>query len=249
MTDLWLDRETVSELDLKEVGTARYAEKAEDLLLSYAIDDGEEMVWDVTEDPYCPNDLFDALSDERVLVYAHNAWFDRMVHKYQDLPQVELERWRCTMAQALSHALPGKLDNLGKVLGLGEDQKKMKEGKKLIGLFTKPQPANRKIRRATRHTHPEQWEMFKLYAKMDIRAMRECRRRMPAWNWDDTAIAEWHLDQRINERGFYVDRELTKAGALAAETEKTRIGVRFRELTEGIVDRPSLRAQFMEHMN
>jgi DNA polymerase len=250
MKKLWLDRETYCDLDLKEVGTARYAERAEDLLLTYALDDGEVQCWDVTEDPYCPDDLQAALEDDEVLVYAHNAWFDRMIHLYQrHLPQVRLERWRCTMAQALSHALPGKLDNLGKVLGLGEDQKKMKEGKKLIGLFTKPQPANRKIRRATRFTHPEPWETFKLYGKQDIVAMRECERRMPKWNWDEGCIAEWHLDQRINERGFHVDRELALAGKSAAETEKVRIGVRFRELTEGIVDRPSQRAQFMEFMN
>ena len=40
MQRLWIDRETWCELDLKEVGTYRYAETAEDLLVSYAIDDG-----------------------------------------------------------------------------------------------------------------------------------------------------------------------------------------------------------------
>ena len=44
MQQLWLDRETFSEDDLKEVGTYRYAETAEDLLVSYAIDDGQVKV-------------------------------------------------------------------------------------------------------------------------------------------------------------------------------------------------------------
>lgn len=241
---LWIDRETWSEVDLKEVGSYKYAETAEDLLVAYAIDDEEPKVWDVTEDPICPDDLYEAAlqADE---VFAHNAMFDRTIHRYQDaIPQIELERWRCTMAQALSHALPGKLSSLCEVLGVAEDLAKLKEGKKLLNLFTKPQPANRKIRRATRLTHPAEWERFKKYAANDILAMRECHRLMPAWNWDESAIREWHLDQRINDRGFFVDTDLTAAGKLAAEQEKQRLAARFRELTRGVVDRPTQREQF-----
>jgi DNA polymerase len=126
---------------------------------------------------------------------------------------------------------------------------KLKEGKKLIRLFCMPQPANRKIQRPNRITHPAEWERFKEYARVDIVAMRECCRRMPRWNWDASAVAEWHCDQRINERGFYVDRELTTAGVAAAETEKQRIAARFRHLTLGIVDRPSQREPFLAYLN
>ena len=66
---------------------------------------------------------------------------------------------------------------------------KLKEGSKLVALFTRPLPANRKLRRADRTTHPAEWERFKKYAANDITAMRECVRRMPTWNWDDSAIA------------------------------------------------------------
>lgn len=242
---LWLDRETYSELDLKEVGTYRYASAAEDLLVAYAIDDEAPRVWDCTAEPM-PDELWNAMvtADE---VIAHNAQFDKAIHrgpKQAHLPPIELSRWRCTMAWALSHALPGGLSDLCRVLKVPSDLAKDKEGKKLIALFCKPQPANRKLRRATRETHPAEWERFKQYAATDIVAMRECARRLPTWNWDESAIAEWHCDQRINERGFQVDRELTRAGAHAAVTEKERIAVRFRELTRGVVDRPSQRDQF-----
>lgn len=242
---LWIDRETYSELDLKEVGTYRYASAAEDLLVAYAIDDEAPRVWDCTAEPM-PDELWNAMvtADE---VIAHNAQFDKAIHrgpKQAHLPPIELTRWRCTMAWALSHALPGGLGDLCRVLKVPTDMAKDKDGKKLIALFCKPQPANRKLRRATRETHPAEWERFKQYAATDIVAMRECARRLPTWNWDESAIAEWHCDQRINERGFQVDRELTRAGARAAVTEKERIAVRFRELTRGVVDRPSQRDQF-----
>lgn len=250
MSVLWLDRETWSESDLKEVGTYVYAEKAEDLMVSYALDDGEVRVWDRTAEEL-HDELYYAMQDADE-VYAHNAAFDKAIHNgpaQAALPRIALERWRCTMAMAMSHALPGGLDNLCQVLRVPSDMSKVKEGKKLVQLFTRPQPANRKVQRATRLTHPAEWAQFKNYAAMDVVAMRECARRTPRWNWDASAIAEWHLDQRINERGFQVDRELTKAGARAAVVEKERIGVRFRELTGGAVERPSQRAQFMALLN
>lgn len=249
MKILWLDRETWSERDLKEVGTYEYADDAEDLLIAYAIDDGPVQVWDVTAEPM-PEDLREAL-ERAEEVWAHNAPFDKAIHngpKQAHLPRVELTRWRCSMAQALSHALPASLDELCEVLNVPVELAKLKDGKKLVALFTRPQPTNRKVRRATRETHPDEWERFKQYAGNDISAMRECVKRMPRWNWDATAIDEWHCDQRINERGFAVDRALTRAGAAAAIVEKERIGARFRELTHGEVDRPSQRAQFQAYV-
>lgn len=249
-TELWLDRETWSELDLKAVGTYVYADSAEDLLLAYALDDEPAKVWDCTAEPM-PGDLEEAMRQAST-VTAHNAAFDKAIHNGSaqlHLPRIALPRWRCSMAQALSHALPASLADLCLVLGVPADMSKHADGKKLVQLFTRPQPANRKVQRVTRHTHPEEWERFKLYAKNDVVAMRECVRRMPTWNWNASAIAEWHCDQRINERGFAVDRELTRAGARAAIVEKDRIGKRFRELTQGVVDRPSQRAQFQAYLN
>lgn len=249
MKILWLDRETWSERDLKAVGTYEYAASAEDLLISYAVDDGPVRVWDCTCEPM-PADLFEAMQ-ECEEVWAHNAAFDKAIHNGPNqvhLPPIPLPRWRCSMAMALSHALPAGLDDLCTVLGVPVELAKIKDGKKLVALFTRPQPANRKVQRATRETHPDEWARFKQYAANDISAMRECVKRMPRWNWDASAIAEWHCDQRINERGFAVDRALTRAGAQAAVVEKERIGVRFRELTHGVVDRPSQRAQFQQYV-
>lgn len=251
MQKLWLDRETWCDRDLTEVGTYTYAEAAEDLLVSYAIDDGPVRVWDCTLHGDCPDDLHAALlnADE---VWAHNAQFDKAIHNglaQIDLPRVDLTRWRCSMAMALSHALPGGLDALCDVLEVPSDIAKLKDGKKLVALFTRPQPANRKVQRATRETHPEEWARFVEYAGNDISAMRACVARMPSWNWDASAVAEWHCDQRMNERGFAVDRELTRAGAAAAIVEKERIGIRFRELTNNVVARPSQREQFKTLLN
>ncbi len=247
-TRLWLDFETYSATDLKAVGTYKYAASASILLAAYAINDGPVHVWDATATPSDPE--FEKALREADEVWAHNAQFDKAILAAQHfIPHVDLSRWRCSMAMALSHALPASLSDLCTVLRVPEDKAKLSEGKKLVSLFTQPQPANRKIARATRETHPAEWARFIAYAANDIEAMRECVRRMPSWNWNASAIDEWHLDQRINERGFQVDQELTRAGARAAVEEKERIAKRFVELTRGVVDRPSQRAQFQAYLN
>jgi len=244
---LWGDTETYSELDLREVGSYRYAEACEILLFAYAIDDGPVRVWDLTTGAPMPTDLDFALRFASEVLF-HNSMFDRPVLAAHGMAP-PLERWRCTMAWALSHALPPSLSELAVVLDVPEDQRKLAEGRKLVRLFTQPRPKNVKIRRATRETHPAEWERFVAYAANDIEAMRECARRMPVWNWDASAIAEWHVDQRINDRGFAVDRELTAAGMRASATEKERIARRFVELTRGAVERPTMRAQFQAYLN
>lgn len=230
----WGDTETFNRVDIS-VGTYKYAETAEVTLFTYAFGDGPVQCWDATLDPEMPDDLHEGLEDPEQLWTFHNSMFDRNVIRLGNLGiEIKIERVRDTMVQAFCHALPGSLDQLGKVLGIPQDQQKLADGKALIRRFCKPAPRNHKADRYDRHTHPEEWARFIEYAKQDVAAMRECARRMPTWNWEETTIAEWHLDQRINDRGFKVDLELAYAGARAALEEKERLTARFAELTGGL---------------
>ena len=99
--------------------------------------------------------------------------------------------------------------------------------------FTKPLPKNSKIRRATRHTHPERWTRFLSYAGRDISSMRELRRLMPTWNFTPRERALWCLDQKNNDRGFKVDLDLARAAIDAVASEQARMRERTVELTGG----------------
>ena len=101
--------------------------------------------------------------------------------------------------------------------------------------------------RYTPKTHPAEWARFREYGKQDIVTLREVHRRLPDWNWQPDDIAMWHLDQRINDRGFAVDIELAEAGARAATEEKTYLNTRFAELTGGL--QPTQRAKVQEFIN
>ena len=245
---LYLDLETYNEQDIR-AGTYRYAETAEVLLFAFAYGDGPVHVWDRTAGEPMPDVLHDLLQARSVRLCAHNALFDRTVLRLSMGIDTPLERWRCTMAKAYSHAFPGSLEACGAALGLPGDRAKLADGRKLVQRFCKPAPASHKARRYDSSTHPEEWERFKQYAARDIEAMREVDRRLPSWNWKDSDIALWHLDQRINDRGFQVDLELVKAGAEAAETDRARMAQEIVRLTGGVVGKPTQREAFRNYLN
>ncbi|GFO80745.1 MAG: hypothetical protein A49_03720 [Methyloceanibacter sp.] len=245
---LYLDLETYNHVDIK-VGTYRYAETAQVLLFAYAFDDGPVAVWDRAAGETMPSDLSDGLRAGNVLLTAHNAMFDRTIMRLSLGIETGVERWRCTMVKAYSHALPGSLEACGAVLGLPKNKAKLGEGKKLVNRFCRPPPKNHKADRYDRHSHPAEWARFKQYAAQDIEAMREIDRRLPDWNWQDRDIALYHLDQRINDRGFCVDQELTAAGARAAVDEKARMETEFATLAAGRLERPTQRDKFCSYLN
>ena len=242
---LKIDIETYSPVDI-DCGLDNYKQSAELLLLAYKIDDQPTRLWDVTQDKTPPPAFISAFYDPSVVLVAHNAAFERIMLNQFGF-ESEIERWQCSMARALSHALPDDLDTLGKVLGLAPDAQKISAGRRLIGLFCKPLPENRKLRRADRTTHPADWALFCDYCVRDVDALHEVWQRLPLWNWSPRDAALWHLDQRINSRGFYADGELAAAGARAATTEKALLASRFAELTGGLA--PTQRAKVQEFIN
>lgn len=246
MTTLWLDLETYCAVPITN-GTHAYAEGAEIMLFAYALDDGPVKVWDCTAKPLMPDDLADALDNPAVLIYAHNSHFDRTVlwHNGYRLP---VERWRDTMVKALAHSLPGSLGDLCDILKVANDKAKDKAGRQLIQLFCKPRPATNKVRRATRETHPAEWAKFVEYAGLDIEAMREVDKKLPAWNYQGTELALWHLDQHINDRGVLMDVELAHAAIRAVERAQKVLAARTHELTEGAVQAATQRDALLRHL-
>jgi len=249
---LWIDGESFSETPI-EWGTYRYVQDTELLLTAWAVDDEPWRVLDHTAGDDLLNSDLALAAFEADEVYAHNAMFDRLLYKRHGL-DIPIERWRCTMAQALAHSLPGGLDPLCTILQVPQDARKLKIGKDLVRLFCKPRPATAKIRRATRHTHPVEWEQFKVYAGMDIDAMRAVHKRMPAWNYGDVSdlsrfeVSLWHLDQRINERGFAADLDLARAAVQAVDAEQEVLRGRVQEATDNAVQSATERDELLAHI-
>lgn len=252
MATLFFDCETYCETPITH-GTHAYAEGASVILASYAWDDGPAACLDMTDGSTSLADLQN-LMDKADTVVIQNSAFDRTILRHVGI-NLPVNKVHDTMVQALSHSLPGSLDKLCQVLNVPTDLAKDKDGKRLIHLFCKPQAANRKIRIATRLTHPADWELFKNYARLDIEAMREVYKRLPKWNYagpqsnsrrDELEL--WHLDQKINDRGVAVDTELASAALRAVERLQKRLASEAKELTDGHVEATTQRDKVIAYL-
>ena len=239
MRYLYLDLETFSKVPIT-CGTHVYAANAEIMLFAWALDDGPVTVYDNTTTGglilmRVYNTMMEHILDPTITVVIHNSHFDRTVMRHYMGVVIPTSRIHDTMIQAMAHSLPGSLGALCEVLGLPADKAKDKEGKKLINLFCKPLGKNRKLDRATRLTHPVEWEKFKNYAATDVEAMREVMKRMPSVNTTPTEKALWELDQRVNDRGVAIDMVLVHAAIKAVELAQVDLAAQTAELTEGAV--------------
>lgn len=244
----YIDFETYSETPIKH-GTYRYTSSCEAMICTYALGDTAPVqVWDITTGEPMPADLAYVLDDPDELLTAHSSMFDRNVLRYALKKDIAIPRWRDTMVKALCHGLPGGLDLLCDILKVSTDQAKIKDGRRLIQLFCKPRPANQKLRRATRETHPEDWKKFIAYAISDVEAMRAIDAKLPNWNYRDDELALWHLDQQINDRGFCVDVELAVRAIAAVKREQTRLGKETQRLTNDEVESTTKRDQLLAHI-
>lgn len=248
---LWLDTETFSATPINR-GTDIYTRDAEVMLFAFALDDDPVRVYDCTEKDIDQfqmwKDIEGAINDPSYTLVAHNVPFDRSVLYYDPAwaVNVPLERWHCTMAQARAHALPGALGLLAEVLRV--PIQKQENGRALIQLFCKPRPKNMKIRRATRHTHPDEWAQFVAYAADDVEAMRGCYKAMPKRNYEGDEKRLWCVDQRINERGFCADMELVDAAIDALKDNKQELDERVEAITSGVVKAATQRDKLLAYL-
>lgn len=224
MSDLFIDIETYSSVDISDCGAYKYMASPdfEIIILGYAIDDGPVVIVDLLQGEEFPEEFLQALHDPDVIKHAHNAVFERLAFKRigHDIPA---RQWRCTAVKAAYCGLPLSLDNVSKVLDLKD--KKLDTGKALIRYFScpcKPTKVNGGRTRNMPWDAPEKWEMYKEYNKYDVLAEREIHNRLLQYEIPESELALYCLDQAINDQGIMVDKELA-ASAIAVNEEFTEM--------------------------
>ena len=230
---LLMDFETFSTVDIGKCGSYRYMDDPsfEPLLLSYAMNDDPVKLVDFTRGETWPEDFFDALFDPDVTKIAWSGAVERNAI-YTDLHEyTPPEQWLDVMHVAAQCGLPMSLDAAGKALGLSEDQAKMKEGKTLIRYFCcpcKPTKINGGRERNFPEHAPKKWETFRDYCTRDTEAERTIFHMLEQWLPNKDERRFWALDQRINEKGVRIDRQLALNAVAMDERYK-------EELTERAV--------------
>lgn len=237
MTVCHADFETRSVCDLKKQGAYAYVlhPTTSPWCMAYAFDDEPVALWKAGEP--CPPRVA-AHIEAGGEISAWNANFERLVWKAIMGPRFgwpvpRLEQFRCVMVQAFAMALPGSLDAAGAALGL--DVQKDAAGYRLMLQMAKP-------RRMDGST-PVWWDgedrLRRLYAYCmnDVATEREADKRLMKLR--SAELAMYHLDQRINDRGVFVDQKLCIAAKKVIRLTTEKLDAEMKRVTGGTVERCS----------
>lgn len=209
------------------------------ILASYAIDDGPEIVIDRHHGEPYPRTFIEAWQDDSVQIVAQNAQYDRVVMMNTREGLAPRERWYCTAARARIHGLPGDLEKLSQIFGLGDDAKK--DGKRLIELFCE--------QGADPDEHIADWILFQEYSSFDITALRQLFKRLPDWSFGEFEQRYYHLNQKICDKGFKVDLPLGLRIIEASEMANKSLNARVNTLTDKAIQKGTQAAKIKAWLN
>ena len=207
---LFIDFESKSACDLKKHGVYNYCQdrSTEVLCMSYAFDD-DVQTW--TPDQPFP----DAVKNYKGEIRAHNAAFERLIFWYVLGINFKLEQFYCTATQARANCLPGSLEDIGRAMSA--KMKKDHRGKQLIRQCCVP-PYNTALLPELIH-----------YCEQDVRAMREVSLALRQLDADE--LLDYHINERINDRGLLIDVPLCHAAIGYATAELEDIQTLVKDIT------------------
>ena len=230
-----VDFETRSAVDLRKTGVYVYADddSTDIWCMAYAFDDEEPKLW--TPDMEMDVRLEDYIVEGGKL-RAWNANFERviwnkiMVERYK-WPRTRSSQWHCTMAQASAMGLPRALGQAADVLKV--EQQKDGAGRALMLRMARP-------RRTTPDgTHiwwntPDKMQALFDYCLQDVRTEVSVAERLIEMDEQERQV--FLLDQRINDRGVMLDRDLLERVRVLADETKEEIDAEISRITSGQVN-------------
>lgn len=256
MKKLMMDLETKSDVDIAKAGVYRYADSPyfDILLFAYSVDDNPVQVVDLASGEQLPEEILNALTDDRIQKHAFNASFERVclsVWLRRNYPErfisygspedacgnyLSPNAWRCTMVAAAYLGLPLSLAGVGAVLQL--QQQKMSEGKALIRYFCVPyDTVNGVPQFHTPADAPEKWSVFRAYNQRDVETEQAIEQKIARFPVPEFVWQEYALDQSVNDRGIQVDLQLVQQAIRMDALTKDKLLQRMKALTH--LDNPN----------
>nr|DAW42139.1 MAG TPA: DNA polymerase I [Caudoviricetes sp.] len=237
-TELHLDIETYSRVDLKKNTVYRYVEDDHWMILicSWCIGLGEiHTAYGHEEISGIPG-----LFDPNVRKIAHNSDFERInFSALKGLPvgtYINPEEYIDTAVLASLWGYPRSLKGFCKVVG---GEAKDEAGGRLINMFSVP---NRKGGRTLPEERPADWDAYVEYNRQDVISMRDNIYRLGKGFPSAEEYEAWITATRINDRGIKIDTDLAGAAHRQYEANKKRDLARVKEITG--LDNPNSVQQF-----
>lgn len=226
-TELHLDVETYSRVDLKKNTVYRYVEDEHWMILicSWCIGRGEiHTAYGHEEISGIPG-----LFDPAVKKIAHNSDFERInFSALKGLPvgtYIDPEEYIDTAVLASLWGYPRSLKGFCKVVG---GEAKDEAGGRLINMFSVP---NRKGGRTLPEERPADWDAYVEYNRQDVISMRDNIYRLGKGFPSAEEYEAWITATRINDRGIKIDTDLASAAHRQYEANKKRDLARVKEIT------------------
>lgn len=237
-TELHLDIETYSAVDLKKNTVYRYVEDEHWMILicSWCIGQGEiHTAYGHEEVSGIPG-----LFDPAVKKIAHNSDFERInFSALKGLPvgtYINPEEYIDTAVLASLWGYPRSLKGFCKVVG---GEAKDEAGGRLINMFSVP---NRKGGRTLPEERPADWDAYVEYNRQDVISMRDNIYRLGKGFPSAEEYEAWITATRINDRGIKIDTALAGAAHRQYEANKKGDLARVKEITG--LDNPNSVQQF-----
>lgn len=237
-TELHLDIETYSTVDLKKNTVYRYVEDEHWMILicSWCVGQGDiHTAYGHEEISGIPG-----LFDPNVKKIAHNSDFERInFSALKGLPvgtYINPEEYIDTAVLASLWGYPRSLKGFCKVVG---GEAKDEAGGRLINMFSVP---NRKGGRTLPEERPTDWEAYVEYNRQDVISMRDNIYRLGKGFPSAEEYEAWITATRINDRGIKIDTALAGAAHRQYEANKKKDLARVKEITG--LDNPNSVQQF-----
>lgn len=237
-TELHLDIETYSTVDLKKNTVYRYVEDKHWMILicSWCVGQGDiHTAFGHEEISGIPG-----LFDPAVRKIAHNSDFERInFSALKGLPvgtYIDPEEYIDTAVLASLWGYPRSLKGFCKVVG---GEAKDEAGGRLINMFSVP---NRKGGRTLPEERPTDWDTYVEYNRQDVISMRDNIYRLGKGFPSAEEYEAWITATRINDRGIKIDTALAGAAHRQYEANKKADLARVKEITG--LDNPNSVQQF-----
>ena len=244
MKNLSIDLETYSSADISKSGVYRYCEAPdfEILLFAYSADGAPVQSVDLAHGEALPKEIRAALEDPTVTKWAFNASFERIcLSRWLGLSSgtyLDPSQWCCSMVWSAYLGLPLSLAGVGAVLKL--EKQKLEAGRYLIRYFCQPcapTKVNGGRMRNRPEDAPEKWALFKSYNLRDVETELAIQQKLARFPVPDFVWDEYHLDQKINDRGIRLDLSLVENAIRMDTLSRAELTEQMQRLT--ILENPN----------
>jgi len=251
-SDLSIDFETRSQVDLKDVGVSAYAaHKSTHLLCAHIKWKGKQYHFDPSRNRKATKKLINKAIKSGATVNAYNWAFEfhiwnKVCTRLYDWVELELSQIQCTLARGLRYGMCGKLEGDAEFF---KGPQKDSEGHRVMLQLTKPRKARKDENPNYVHWFNDQEKLATnaRYCKKDVKVESYLQDIYPPLSEREQAIFD--IDKRMGVSGLHIDVKLCEGAIKINDANFAAQVQRLPKDTKKYFDRLSQRDRVKQYLN